>query len=90
MSPAPRGNQPYDAQKEIRALVDRDAVVENISRDGGRYLLTLRVQSRGQVLRTLDNLRGNAWMQDVQDHGVVPGGNRHDIATISLRIVAPR
>ncbi len=86
----PRDDRPYDAQKEIRALVDRDAVIEKISLEGGRYVLTLRVQSRGQVLRTLENLRGDAWLQDVQDHGTVSGGSRPDIATISMRIVAPR
>ena len=29
-------------------------------------------------------------MQDVQDHGVVSGGSRPDVATISMRVVAPR
>ena len=86
----PRSDQSYDARKAIRALADRDAVVEKISYEGGRYVVTLRVQSRGQVLRTLDNLRGDAWMQDVQDHGVVSGGSRPDVATISMRVVAPR
>lgn len=89
-SVASRGDRPYDLQKEIRALVDRDAIVEKINHEGGRYVLTLRVESRGQVLRTLENLRADAYMQDVQDHGVITGGNRRDMAVISMRVVAPR
>jgi hypothetical protein len=89
-SAAARSETPYDAQKEIRARVDRDAVVESIRQENGRYVVTLRVQSRGEVLRTLENLRGDAAMLDVQDHGIVSGGNRQDIATISMRIFAPR
>lgn len=81
---------PYDANKALRALVDRDAIVEKISHEGGRYVITLRVESRGQVSRTLENLRADAYMQDVQDHGVITSGNGRDIATISARIVAPR
>lgn len=87
---ATRGDKPYDAQKEIRALIDRDAAVEKIQYEGNRYVVTLRVESRGQVTRTLENLRADAYMQDVQDHGVISGGTRPDVATISLRVVAPR
>lgn len=81
---------PYDVNKALLALVDRDAIVEKISQEGGRYVVTLRVESRGQVSRTIENLRADAHTQDVQDHGLISGGNQRDIATISLRIVAPR
>lgn len=86
----PRADKPYDAQKEIRALVDRNAKVESIRSEAGRYVLNLRVESRGPVTRTIENLRMDARLRDVQDHGVISGGSRPDIATISVQVVAPR
>ncbi len=88
-----RGDRPYHTHKEIRALVDRDAVIEKIDYDGKRYVVTLRVESRGQVSRTLENLRADSHMQDVQEHDtadVSTGRSGVRIATISMRIVAPR
>jgi hypothetical protein len=88
-----RGDRPYHTHKEIRALVDRDAAVEKIDYDGKRYVVTLRVESRGQVSRTLENLRADSYMLDVQEHDTVEVGTGRSgvrIATISMRIVAPR
>ncbi len=80
----------WDASAAIRELVDRSATVEKIAIDGGRYVLTLRVESAGPVSRTIENLHGSAHFQDVQDHGIVSGGNKPSLATISMRAVPPR
>lgn len=84
------GEPPYDADSAIRAQIDRNATVESIQREDGRYVVRLRVASRGAVLRSLDSLRTDVHLTDVQDHGVVSGGNRPDLATISVRLVARR
>lgn len=84
---APISDAPYDVTKEIRAHIDRNASLESIRFEDKRYVVTLRVESRGALLRTLENLRDDRDMQDIQEHGVVSGGTRPDIATISLRVV---
>jgi len=89
--PTPRAAPPaYDINAEVRALVDRNATVENIAFDNGRYVLTLRVESSAPVGRTIENLRGNVFIEDVQDHGTISGGNRAALATLSMRINPPR
>ena len=89
-----RGDSPreqtFDPQRAIRSLVDRDATVERIRVEADRYVLTLRVESRGQVTRTLENLRGDTHLQDVQDHGAVSDGKATAVAMISMRVVSPR
>ena len=71
----------------LRALVDRNAEVDKIVFDGKRYVLTLIVESRGPATRTLENLRANPIIKDVQDHGMITASKGRDIATISARIV---
>ncbi len=79
-------DKPYDVDKELRAMIDRDAIVEAIRYEGGRYTLVLRVESRGQVSRTLENLRANPDVKDAEDLGVVSSAKQRDVAMISVRI----
>lgn len=79
-----------DVQAFLRGFVDRNAEVESIRSEGVRYVVVLRVESRGAVTRTVENLRADPHVQDVVDHGVVSGGSRPDTAMISLRVVASR
>ena len=83
-------SRPFDPQRDIRQRIDRNAEVENIRSEGDRYVISLRVQSRGAVMRTIESLRGDPAVQDVQDHGVVSGGNRPDLATLSVRLRSAR
>ncbi len=69
----------------VARRVDRNASLEAVRREGDRYVLTLRVSARGQVTRTIENLSEDTAFSEIQDHGIVDGGNQPGIATISLR-----
>jgi hypothetical protein len=76
---------PEATRTMVARYIDRNASLEDVRREGDRYVLTLRVTARGQVTRTIENLSDDATFTDIQDHGIITGGNQTDIATISLR-----
>ena len=80
-------NDSFNVDKELRAMIDRDAIIETIRFEGrGRYTLVLRVESRGQVTRTMENLRANANIKEVEDLGVVSSPKQRDVAMISVQL----
>ena len=74
------------ASSTLARHIDSSATLEDVRRENDRYVLTLRVTARGQVTRTIENLRVGAKFNDVQDHGIIASGNQKDFATLSLKL----
>ena len=76
---------PVDMRSSMARHVDSSATLEEVRREGDRYVLTLRVTARGQVTRTMESLSDDTAFTDVQDHGIIASGNQKDLATLSFR-----
>lgn len=84
LPPAP-AQTPADIRTMVARHIDSNATLEDVRREGDRYVLTLRVTARGQVTRTIESLAADTAFADVQDHGIINSGNQPDVATISLK-----